>query len=350
MMHYLKGTPEEHLCFKPRSYVCRRAAMPPEIDGRLDKPFWAHAPWSEDFEDIEWNDRRPAPYHRTRMKMLWDDDYLYIGAYLEEDKIWATVTERDDVIFADNDFEVFIDPDGDTHAYYEFEMNALNTVWDLLLVTPYRDAGNHPCAINGWDIAGLKTAVHVDGVINDPAAAPASQGWSLEIAMPWKILKECARGGQKPQTGTYWRIDFSRVEWRTTIRDGQYAKVINPETGKPYPEDNWIWSPIGLVNMHYPELWGFLYFTDKLEDHFVIPEDEKLKWELRKIYYMQKNFYSQHGRYSTDYLELCGQEPGMVNPVIEATSRLYEASVSTADGTGRIVIRQDGRCTLEKAD
>ena len=63
--------------------------------------------------------------------MLWDDEYFYFAAELIEDQIWATLTERDSVIFYDNDFEIFIDPDGDSHQYYEFEINALNTVWDL---------------------------------------------------------------------------------------------------------------------------------------------------------------------------------------------------------------------------
>ena len=56
--------------------------------------------------------------------MLWDDQFFYVGAELEEPHVWATLTERDSVIFHDNDFEVFIDPDGDTHLYYELEMNA----------------------------------------------------------------------------------------------------------------------------------------------------------------------------------------------------------------------------------
>lgn len=348
MVNYLKGTPEEGLEFKPRSYVCRRTFMKPEIDGRLDKPFWENAPWSDEFEDIEWNSKRPKPYHRTRMKMLWDDEFLYIGAYLEEDKLWGTLTERDSVIFNDNDFEIFIDPDGDTHAYYEFEINALNTVWDLLLIKPYRDANNGPCAVNGWDISGMKTAVHIDGVINNPSAVEDNKGWSVEIAMPWKILKECAAGGKKPEVHDYWRIDFSRVEWRTEIKNGKYSKVIDTETGRSYPEDNWIWSPIGLVNMHYPELWGFVYFTDCENDVFVIPEDEKLKWELRKVYYMEKNYYRQRGRYCTDYSELCGGEVGIINPVIEVTTSMYEAYVMTTDGKGRIVIRQDGCCRIER--
>lgn len=369
MKNYLTGTPEENVLFKPRKYICHRADMPADIDGKLDKPFWQNAPWSDEFEDIEWNDKGMAPYHRTRMKMLWDDDYLYIGAYLEEDKIWATLTERDAVIFYDNDFEVFIDPDSDTYAYYELELNAFNTVWDLLLISPYRDAGSnpstisgymykYPCAVTGWDIAGLKTAVHIDGVINDVSAVSTNIGWSLEIAIPMNILKECAHGGSArggrarnvrvPKAGDYWRIDFSRIEWQTEIKDGKYTKVINPETGKPFPEYNWIWSPIGLNDIHYPELFGFVYFTDKPEDQFEIPEDEKLKWELRKLYYMQKNYFRQHGRYCNDYHELTGGETGMISPYIEATSRLYEASVINSDGTGRIIIRQDGRCTIEE--
>ena len=134
----------------------------------LTRAFWDRACWSEDFVDIE-GDLKPRPAKRTRVKMLWDDEYLYIGAELEEDQIWAEVIERDAVIFYDNDFEVFIDPDGDTHNYYELEMNALNTVWDLLLPKPYRDGGP---AINGWDIKGLKTAVSIDGRLNDPGGQP----------------------------------------------------------------------------------------------------------------------------------------------------------------------------------
>jgi hypothetical protein len=44
------------------------------------------------------------------MKMLWDDDALYVGAWLEEPQVVATLTEKNSVIFHDNDFEVFINP------------------------------------------------------------------------------------------------------------------------------------------------------------------------------------------------------------------------------------------------
>src|SRR6185503_21227767 len=100
----------------PLGYVCYRAAPSLQIDGRLDEPAWRDAPWTPDFVDIE-GDIRRRPAFRTRVKMLWDDEYFYVGAEMEEPHLWATLTEHDSVIFHDNDFEVFIDPNGDNHDY-----------------------------------------------------------------------------------------------------------------------------------------------------------------------------------------------------------------------------------------
>lgn len=104
----------------PKGYVCYRAPSPVVIDGTLKEAAWDAAPWSEPFADIE-GDRRPKPRFRTRVKMLWDDEALYVAAELEEPHLWATLKEHDAVIFHDNDFEVFLDPDGDNHLYGELE-------------------------------------------------------------------------------------------------------------------------------------------------------------------------------------------------------------------------------------
>ena len=106
----LSGVPEPNIEYAPKHYICRRATEKLVLDGRVDKPFWAAADWTDNFVDIE-GDLRPKPAKQTRVKMLWDDDYFYFAAELMEDQIWATLTERDSVIFYDNDFEIFIDPD-----------------------------------------------------------------------------------------------------------------------------------------------------------------------------------------------------------------------------------------------
>src|SRR5258708_8926048 len=117
-----------------------------------------------DFVDIE-DSAKPAPRFRTRAKILWDDEYLYLSAELEEPAVTATLTQHDSVIFHDNDFEVFLKPPGGTPGYFEFEINALNTSWDLFLNKPYRDGGK---ADNSWDIPGLNTAVAISWTFNDP--------------------------------------------------------------------------------------------------------------------------------------------------------------------------------------
>ncbi|MDQ6420018.1 carbohydrate-binding family 9-like protein [Paenibacillus sp. LHD-117] len=330
--------------YAPLRYLCRKSLQAlPTLDGRLDKPFWDAAEWSEDFVDIE-GEAKPLPAKRTRFKMLWDDDCVYFGAELIEDEIWATLTERDSVIFHDNDFEIFIDPDGDTHQYYEFEMNALNTVWDLLLVKPYRDGG--PC-VNGWDIQEIRSAVHIEGRLNDPSAD--NRFWSIEAAMPWKALKECAPNGRPPLPGEFWRVNFSRVQWQVEVKDNKYVKKIDPRTGRPYPEDNWVWSPQGIINMHYPELWGYVFFADEaVGETPSIPEDERRKWELRRLYYRQRQFYSEHERYSSELADLQLTE-WTEEPRIEVTSRTFLASVPGSDGKSRIYIQEEGKVWKELA-
>src|SRR5512135_2345161 len=109
----------------PRGYLCHFTGSPITVDGELDEAAWTTAPWTDDFNDIQ-GAAKPRPRFRTRAKLLWDKNYLYIAAELEEPHVWATLTNHDAVIFQDPDFEVFIDPDGDTHRYCEFEINALN--------------------------------------------------------------------------------------------------------------------------------------------------------------------------------------------------------------------------------
>src|SRR6266508_6737278 len=72
----------------PNSYVCYRAEKPIAIDGRLDDASWSAAPWTDYFVDIE-GDKKPKPRFRPRVKMLWDDNCLYIAAELEEPHVQA---------------------------------------------------------------------------------------------------------------------------------------------------------------------------------------------------------------------------------------------------------------------
>jgi len=281
--------------FSPKTYICVKTSSEIIIDGILREPEWEKIKWTDSFVDIE-GYLKPPPRFQTRVKMLWDENYFYVGAELEEPNLWATLHQRDTVIYQDNDFEVFLDPDGDSHLYYELEINALNTVWDLLLIKPYRDGGP---AINSWDISGLESAVHLYGSLNE--TTDIDSGWTIELAIPWAVLSECAGKNTPPSPGDYWRINYSRVEWKTEVVNNKYQKIVD-ERGNNLPEDNWVWSPQGLVNMHYPEMWGFVLFSTEGDsftaENFNLPDIEKIKWSLRQVYYFQKKYYAVNDRFA----------------------------------------------------
>ena len=92
--------------WNPKTYVCYQTPEPIEIDGRLDDPAWSKTEWTDDFIDIQ-GTAKPQPPYRTRVKMLWDEHYFYVAAELDEPDVWATLTQRDTVIFYDNDFFLY---------------------------------------------------------------------------------------------------------------------------------------------------------------------------------------------------------------------------------------------------
>ena len=69
---------------RPHTYLIPRADQPIVIDGRQNDPSWEKAPFTKDFIDIE---GQKTPDQKTRLKMLWDEEFLYIYAHLEEKHI-----------------------------------------------------------------------------------------------------------------------------------------------------------------------------------------------------------------------------------------------------------------------
>lgn len=282
---------------QPPEYLCHATHEPIVIDARAREAAWTSAAWTEEFSDIE-GPRGPRPRLRTRAKMLWDDQYFYVYAELEEPNVWATLTKKNDLIYHDNNFEVFIDPKGSNHHYYEFEINALGTLWELSLDKPYRDGGP---AHNPNNLPGLRTAVHIRGTLNDPS--DTDRGWSAEAAFPWSELKQFAGTAVcPPHEGDTWRINFSRAEWQLDVVDGKYRKV--PE--EKQPPNFWVWSAIGVFNMHAPERYGRVQFTRQPagQGKFTPDDTAAARDELMELYHRQRVFHDQHKRYARSLAEL----------------------------------------------
>lgn len=325
----------------PRQYITYKAVEDLKIDGLGDEDSWKKAPWSDTFIDIE---GKKEPTYKTQMKMLWDDTCLYIFAKLDEPHVWGTLKQRDTVVFYNNDFEIFIDPDGDTHNYMEFEMNALNTIWDLLLTKPYR---NHGIVLDSWDIQGIKTAVHIDGTLNNPN--DKDTGWSIEIAIPWEILKEANTHNNIP-VKEFWRFGFSRVNWEFDLEDGRYSRKKN-KNGKYLSENNWVWSPQGVVNMHEPEKWGYVYFSDKevgAKDNFDIPKDEHLKWYMfsnfRKVLSAEDEFDKAKAQVKSDSKKVLGESISLEFEEHSSGWNIWTISPFTGK---KLIIKEDGKFLIQ---
>ncbi|BDC98420.1 hypothetical protein PEPS_07010 [Persicobacter psychrovividus] len=330
---------------RAKGYVCYRTDQPINIDGKADEAVWNKVPWTNSFRDIE-GDSRPLPKFDTKVKMLWDDEYLYFYTYLEEPDLWATLTERESIIYLDNDFEVFIDPNNDGQHYYEFEINALGTEWDLLLTQPYRFGGK---PVFDWDIKGMKTAVHLDGTLNDPS--DKDRGWGIEIAMPWSSLNELSARRAKPKSGEQWRLNFSRVQYELHKENGQYVKVKGDD-GKPLPEYNWVWVPTGKIDMHRPNRWGYLQFSDLKagdgKEDFIADPDYALQQYLFTLIDEQRKYKAQHGHYT----ELANLQVEEWAPEKAVAVQFYDGPVlsvgaSNAARTKRYFVTMEGKLIVE---
>ena len=242
------------------------------IDGKLDEKVWADATKTSRFVDLV---SGKATIHNTESAILWDDENLYIAFWIQDPDVQAKFKNRDDLIYNDNDIEIFIAGD---NAYYEFEMNAFSTIYEAFVmwddkydalnfteeptlakthprVQPFNGVGykTHPrgkrkIALD-YDFPKLKAATSVSGTIND--SKDRDRGWTAEISLPWSGMKQLLKGDTRscpPEPEDVWRINLFRFN--------QYKEA-------PPAKDSggWAWSHHGVWDSHVPECFPKVIFA-----------------------------------------------------------------------------------------
>lgn len=460
---------EPHYRWYPRSYLVQRISpnVTMHIDGDiLHKPVWQSTPWSEAFGDIAtivnpststsdwassasaWASSHASTTYTSRImteteipvtqfKALYDDTHLYVAAILHPAQDMATeahFTQRNAPIYQrDSDFEIFIDPSFDVdsvslvaattttttshssvsggkliswnHNYKELEINALNTVWNLLLDKPYRDGGrehsgrvapDNPQSPDYYEVYHQSTATSiVYGAVNVPGKGAL---WTVEMALAYSdIYAKSSSSMQSPvplpstetastripslsQTqnnrmtqkslihsplppGTFWRVNFSRVEQRGSI--------------------NWTWQPQirwdpdqeqfrGFVDMHLPDAWGYLVFGDDITtegnnssgkltgnndpdrtgESFFRDPLWPAKFTASCLYYAQHHHKERYGRFTDQVTDL--RVPSEIIGPFQVTMEYHTNQTFTVQVEhskqpipARVWIRQDRLMTVE---
>jgi len=186
-------------------YECRRAMGSITIDGQEQEPAWRDAVVIDSFAP-HWEKRGART--KTVARLLWDEQYLYFLAELEDHDLYADVTAHDDMCWMNDVFELFFKPSPKQHGYYEFEVTPLNTKLDMYL--PSRGSGGW----KRWGGArqfGWQTAVTLQGKLNAADDDPTpSRGWKVEGRIPWT---DFAPTGGRPQAGDVWKFTLCRFDY-----------------------------------------------------------------------------------------------------------------------------------------
>jgi hypothetical protein len=192
---------------------CRWTAEPITLDGVADEAAWKQAQPVTNFTTY-WAKRRGRT--PTVAKLLWDDKYLYFYCDMQDDDLYADVTEHDGNTWENDVFELFFRPDPAKLPYYEFEVSVANTKFDMF--TPSRGSGH----LRRWLKArnfGWETAVKPRGKLNtSDISIEKADGWSVEGRFPWS---DFAATGGKPAAGSVWHFALCRYDYSRSYLDAE---------------------------------------------------------------------------------------------------------------------------------
>ena len=223
--------------------ICLYTDRAPSIDGRGDEAVWQHV---EPLHLVDVSDLNGTPHSRpTQVRLLWDADAFYMLFTAVDPDVWSTLSERDAPLYNEEVVELFIDPNGDGFNYVEIQINAVNTLFDVLVSG---NGGSFP----EWD-PEFRSAVSVAGSLNNPD--DIDQSWTVELALPWAalatpLLNLTGFQSLPPNPGDRWRFNFYRYE-RLRENGGETGTVQYSA-----------WSPTGAINFHVPERFGLVIFSN----------------------------------------------------------------------------------------
>ena len=180
------------------------------------------------------------PRTATRAKLLWDREYLYFFAEMDDTDVYADIKQHDGMTWNNDVIELFLKPALDKPGYYEFQVNAAGTTLDMFL--PRRNAGAYERFKADGDF-DFPAAVQVNGTLN--RWADTDTGWSAEGRLAWK---DFARTGGRPKPDERWTFALCRYDYSVDF-EGPALSTSAPLKTNPTPNFHFFedYAPIRFV-------------------------------------------------------------------------------------------------------
>ncbi len=194
-----------------KSYVARKVAKGPKIDGKLDDAVWHDAPSTGPFTNTM---SGAAADQKTEAKLLRDSKFLYVAFDNQDSDIWATLGKRDDKLWTQEADELMIDADGNGKTYVElqFAPNGKHLRHVPAHTASTRTRSTPRPSRYSWN-SKLQAEVAVDGTLNK--RDDQDKGWTVEMAIPLEDVKGLDKGSTlklPPSVGDKWRINMFRMD------------------------------------------------------------------------------------------------------------------------------------------
>ncbi|HWG47667.1 MAG TPA: PQQ-dependent sugar dehydrogenase, partial [Gemmataceae bacterium] len=208
-------------------FECRWADTPITIDGKADEAAWKRAQVIDNFY-LPWLGTKARPARTTtKARLLWDREYLYFFADMEDADLYADVKEHDGQTWDNDVFELFFKPASDKPGYYEFQINPAGTIMDMFL--PRRGAGGYQRFKKDGDFH-IDAKVVLHGTLNH--WQDKDKGWSVEGRMPWR---DYLRSGGRPALDERWKFALCRYDYSVDF-EGPELSTCAPLKSSPHPD------------------------------------------------------------------------------------------------------------------
>jgi hypothetical protein len=226
-----------------KSYEVQRARATPELKGEWDGKAWGQVAALE--IDQFRTEGHPNHHPRTRAKLLYDDQNLYVFWLVQDRYVTCTRTRTNEQTHRDSCVEIFVQPRGSGTPHFAIEINCGGTVMMAQIIDPRRTADKFADwrRLEPRDVERAKIYHSLPKTVSPEISDDIE--WRIEAAIPLSVLETYAGEKLAPLAGQTWRANLYKC-----ADDSSHPHFA-------------AWSVVGgKCNFHQPEYFGELRFAD----------------------------------------------------------------------------------------